>query len=146
MKRALLFLIAALLLLPAGAEETKKAAAAPVPEAKGPRISVEPDHFDFGKAVQNKTLAKEFSIKNYGTEDLVIENVSTTCGCTAALLDSKVVKPGGTAPLRVTLETRSYSGKVERKILIRSNDPATSLLELKVEAMVGAAGAASAEK
>ena len=140
MKRALLFLIAALLVLPAGAEE-KKAAAAPVPDAKGPRISVEPDRFDFGKAVQNKTLSKEFSVKNYGTEDLVIENVSTTCGCTAALLDSKVVKPGGTVPLRVTLETRSYSGKVERKILIRSNDAATSLLELKVEAMVGAAGA-----
>jgi hypothetical protein len=141
--------MAALLLLPAGAEEAKKAAAAPVPDGKGPRISVEPDRFDFGKAVQNKTLAKEFSVKNYGTEDLVIENVSTTCGCTAALLDSKVVKPGGTVPLRVTLETRSYSGKVERKILIRSNDPATSLLELKVEAMVSAAsaaGAAGAEK
>jgi hypothetical protein len=137
-KRALLFLIAALLLLPAGAEDTKKAAAPPAPDAKGPRISVEPDRFDFGKAVQNKTLSKEFSIKNYGTEDLVIENVSTTCGCTAALLDSKVVKPGGTAPLRVTLETRTYSGKVERKILIRSNDSATSLLELKVEAMVSA--------
>jgi hypothetical protein len=134
-RRALSFLIAAFLLVPAGAEDTKKAAA---PDAKGPRISVEPARFDFGKAVQNKTLAKEFSIKNYGTEDLVIENVSTTCGCTAALLDSKVVKPGGTVPLRVTLETRNYSGKVERKILIRSNDPATNLLELKVEVMVGA--------
>ena len=141
MKRALSFLIAAFLLLPAGAEETKKAVATPAPDAKGPRISVEPASFDFGKAVQNKTLSKEFSIKNYGTEDLVIENVSTTCGCTAALLDSKVVKPGGTTPLRVTLETRSYSGKVERKILIRSNDAATSLLEVKVEATVAAAGA-----
>ena len=140
MKRALSFLIGAFLLLPAGAEEAKKAAG--VPDAKGPRISVEPASFDFGKAVQNKTLSKEFSIKNYGTEDLVIENVSTTCGCTAALLDSKVIKPGGTAPLRVTLETRSYSGKVERKILIRSNDAATNLLEVKVEAMVGAAGGA----
>jgi uncharacterized protein DUF1573 len=140
-KRAWLFLMAALLLVPAGAEDTKKAAAAPAPEGKGPRISVEPQSFDFGKAVQNKTLSKEFSIKNYGTEDLVIENVSTTCGCTAALLDSKVVKPGGSTPLRVTLETRTYSGKVERKILIRSNDPATNVLELKVEAMVGAVSA-----
>ena len=139
MKRAWLFLIAAFLLVPAGAEDTKKAAV--VLDAKGPRISVEPASFDFGKAVQNKTLSKEFSIKNYGTEDLVIENVSTTCGCTAALLDSKVVKPGGTTPLRVTLETRTYSGKVERKILIRSNDLATNVLELKVEAMVGAVSA-----
>ena len=138
MKRAWFFLIAACLLVPAGAEDAKKAVVAPVLDVKGPRISVEPASFDFGKAVQNKTLSKEFSIKNYGTEDLVIENVSTTCGCTAALLDSKVIKPGGTSPLRVTLETRSYSGKVERKILIRSNDAATRVLELKVEAMVGA--------
>lgn len=141
MKRALSFLIAAFLVAPLWAEDAKTPVpgkATPGPEVKGPRISVEPSGFDFGKAVQNKTLSKEFSIKNYGSEDLVIENVSTTCGCTAALLDSKVVKPGGTAPLRVTLETRSYSGKVERKVLIRSNDPATSLLELKVEAMVSA--------
>jgi hypothetical protein len=141
-KRALSFLIAAFLVVPGWAEDAKpvpgKAPAAPGQDVKGPRISVEPAGFDFGKAVQNKTLSKEFSIKNYGSEDLVIESVSTTCGCTAALLDSKVVKPGGTAPLRVTLETRSYSGKVERKVLIRSNDPATNLLELKVEAMVGA--------
>jgi hypothetical protein len=115
--------------------ETKKAAS-PAAEVKGPRISVEPASFDFGKAVQNKTLSKEFSIRNFGTEDLVIENVSTTCGCTAALLDAKVIKPGGSTPLRVTLETRAYSGKVERKVLIRSNDTATKLLELKVETTV----------
>jgi hypothetical protein len=124
---------------PAAAQDASKPAGdkkkAPT-EARGPRISVEPASFDFGKSVQNKTLTKEFSIRNFGSEDLVIENVSTTCGCTAALLDTKMIKPGGTAPLRVTLETRAYSGKVERKILIRSNDPATNLLELKVETQV----------
>ena len=43
MKRALLSLMAALLLVPAGAEDTKKAAAPSVPDGKGPRITVEPD-------------------------------------------------------------------------------------------------------
>jgi hypothetical protein len=105
--------------------------------AKGPRIRVEPSSFDFGKAVQNRTLGKEFSLRNFGTEDLVIENITTTCGCTAALMDgNKVIKPGGTAPLRVSLETRDSSGKVERRILVRSNDPTTSLLEIKVEVTV----------
>ncbi len=102
----------------------------------GPRIRVEPETFDFGRAAQNKTLHKEFSIRNFGNQDLVIESVSTTCGCTAALMESKVVKPGGTTPLRVSLETRAYKGRVVRSVLVRSNDPQTGLLEVKVEATV----------
>jgi hypothetical protein len=118
------------------------AATPPPPEGKpaaGPRIRVEPEAFDFGRAAQNKTLRKEFSIRNYGNADLVIESVSTTCGCTAALMDSTVVKPGGTTPLRVTLETRAYRGRVLRSVMVRSNDPRARLVEVKVEATVEAA-------
>jgi Protein of unknown function (DUF1573) len=116
-------------LAPASAQDAKK-------EVAGPRLVVQPASFDFGKAVQNKTLNKEFSIRNFGTADLVIENVSTTCGCTAALLADKVIKPGSTTPLRVSLETRTYSGKVERTVLLRSNDPAASTVEVKVSVLV----------
>jgi hypothetical protein len=132
-RRALLAIAVLSLLSPAFGQE--KGAKTDV--VKGPRIRVEPSTFDFGKAVQNRTLDKEFSLRNFGSEDLVIENVTTTCGCTAALMDAnKVIKPGGTAPLRVSLQTRDYSGKMERRILVRSNDPTTSLLEIKVEVTV----------
>ena len=134
MKRALLAMAVVIFMGSAGAEEPAKKPAAP----KGPRISIEPASFDFGRAVKNRTLQKEFSIRNFGSEDLVIESVSTTCGCTAALPESKLVKPGGATPLRVTLETRDYSGRVERKVLVRSNDPTTSLVEVTVVATVGA--------
>jgi hypothetical protein len=129
MKNACLALLLPLLVVPAHAEEKKA-------ETKGPHIVVEPASFDFGKAVQNQTLAKQFSVRNYGNEDLVIENVSTTCGCTAALLDEKTVKPGGSATMRVTLETRTYSGKVQRTVVVRSNDPENKLAEVKVEVTV----------
>jgi hypothetical protein len=116
----------------AGAEEPKK-------PAEGPRIGVEPAAFDFGKTVQNKTLSKEFSIKNYGNQDLVIENVSTTCGCTVAEGYARTIKPGGSTPMRVSLETRASRGKIERQILVRSNDAATTILTLTVAATVEAA-------
>jgi hypothetical protein len=102
----------------------------------GPRIRVEPESFDFGNAAQNKTLRKEFSIRNFGTVDLLIESVTTTCGCTAALTESKVVKPGGSTPLRVSLETRAYKGRVQRSVMVRSNDPQAALVEVKVEVTV----------
>jgi len=108
--------------------------------AKGPRIAVEPPAFDFGKALPNKSLHKDFTIRNFGSEDLEIERVTTTCGCTAALADNKVVKPGESTTLRVTLQTRDYKGRVEREILVQSNDPAQNPLKLKVQATVVAGG------
>src|SRR5206468_11162916 len=125
--RALLMLSAFALVAPLGAQEAtppeKGTTAEKTPAAKGPRFSIEPESFDFGKALQNKTLSKEFTIHNYGTEDLVIQNVSTTCGCTVAGGYDKVIKPGGSTPLRVSLETRTSRGKVERTALTRTNDP-----------------------
>jgi len=110
--------------------------AAAAEQAKGPRITAEPLVFDFGRALQKKTLHKDFIIKNFGTDDLEIERVSTTCGCTAALIDNKIVKPGQKAVLRVSLDTRTAAGRIERKILVQSNDPVKNPLELKVQATV----------
>ncbi len=128
--------MAAVLLLagavPATAEEPAPAAAA----QRGPRISVDPAVFDFGKAQQEKTLEKEFTVRNLGNEDLVIESVSTTCGCTVAEGYSKVIKPGSSTPMRVKLQTRTTFGRLSRSVLIKSNDPSGRSLELKVEATV----------
>jgi Protein of unknown function (DUF1573) len=102
-----------------------------------PRIRVEPESFDFGNVLPDRTLRKEFTIRNFGNAPLELEKVSTTCGCTAALAGTKRVEPGGSTPLQVTFQTRRFSGKVERRVLVRSNDPETPLLEVKVGATVG---------
>ena len=108
------------------------------PAAGGPRITVEPPSFDFGKAVQNKTLQKEFSIRNLGDADLVLDSVTTSCGCTVADGYSKLVKPGTSTHMLVSLQTRTSSGKLQKSVLIKSNDPAKGTYELKLEATVSA--------
>jgi hypothetical protein len=133
--------IVAVLALGAGPVIAQQPAGAPAEtgaatSARGPRIVVDPPVFDFGKAQQEKTLEKEFTIKNLGSEDLVIEGVSTTCGCTVAEGYAKLVKPGASTPLRVKLQTRTVVGRLSRSVLIRSNDPSGRPLELKVEATV----------
>ncbi|HYN03271.1 MAG TPA: DUF1573 domain-containing protein [Vicinamibacteria bacterium] len=119
--------VVTLLSVAGGADERPTAA---------PRIQVEPEGFDFGKAQPGKTLRKEFTIRNFGDAVLVIEGVSTTCGCTAAISAQSRVEPGGRTSLRVTFETRTFSGKVERQVLVRSNDPKTPLLQVRVSATV----------
>jgi hypothetical protein len=135
MKRgALTFVFLLALTLPSAAQEGA-AKAAPAGTA-APRIAVEPESFDFGKAQQEKTLEKEFRIRNLGAADLVIEDVVTTCSCSVAEGYAKVVKPGGSTPLRVKLKTNNVSGRLVRSVLVKSNDPSGRPLEIRVEAQV----------
>lgn len=111
----------------------------PVPPASGPRIAVDPPSFDFGRTLPQKAVTREFSIRNFGDQDLVIENVSSSCGCTVAdTLTKKVVKPGGSQPLRVTLTTPAGPGAITKSVVVRSNDPARPLLEIKLKTTVAA--------
>jgi hypothetical protein len=104
--------------------------------AGAPSIRVEPEAFDFGRALPGKTLRKEFTLRNFGDAELVIEGVTTTCGCTAAISAKTRLEAGGSTQLTVSLETRSYSGKLERQVLVKSNDPKTPLLTVRVSATV----------
>ena len=124
---------------PVRSDEPSKPASAASPSAPGPRIAVDPPAFDFGRTLPQKAVTREFSIRNFGDQDLVIENVSTSCGCTVAdTLAKKVVKPGGSQPLRVTLTTPAGPGPITKSVVVRSNDPARPLLEIKLKTTVAA--------
>ena len=128
MKNLTLLLVVLALGQPARAQEAK-------PSAKGARIAVEPPGFDFGQALKNRDLSKEFFIRNFGNEDLAIEKVTTSCGCTVAEGYSKVVRPGGSTPLQVKMHTLA-PGKMQKSVLIRSSDPTHAVFELKLSADV----------
>ena len=105
-------------------------------EAEGPRIRVEPTTFDFGKVRPGRSLRKEFRLRNLGDRPLVIERVSRSCRCTSAEVEEATLAPGQSTPLRVGLETPERSGPLEEQVLVRSNDPETPLLEIRLLATV----------
>jgi hypothetical protein len=117
------------------------AARTPTPNATpqksdGPRIVVEPEGHDFGRVLQYKTLAKSFQIHNVGNKDLTLEPPMTSCGCTAALVETNVIKPGDSAPLKVELKTGGASGRIEKSVYIRSNDPSQKNVQVRISATV----------
>jgi len=105
-------------------------------EARGPRIRVEPTTFDFGKVRPGHALRREFRVRNLGDQPLVIERISRSCRCTSAETDVSTLEPGASTPLRVGLETPRKAGPVEERVVIRTNDPETPLLELRLLATV----------
>jgi hypothetical protein len=108
-------------------------------QAASALIRVEPSSFDFGRALPGKALRKQFVLRNAGDAELVIERVDTSCHCTAAIAGSTRLLPGRSTALTVSLDTSGLRGHVERRVLVRSNDPKTPLVELKIQATVEAA-------
>lgn len=105
-----------------GAEEQKK---------NPPRIQVIPTQYDFGR-VPPQELSYTFLVKNIGESNLEIYHVSTSCGCTKASIDTRVIEPGKTAEMVVNFDPNFHRSSGERKtarlrrsIYIRSNDPRT---------------------
>jgi hypothetical protein len=102
----------------------------------GPRIRVEPASFDFGRVQPHRTLRKDFRLLNLGDARLEISRISKTCACTRAVADEMTLEPGESTPLHVEIETRDASGRIEQRVLVRSNDPETPRLEVRVSATV----------
>lgn len=106
--------------------------------AAAPRalLSVDPDGFDFGTVRQHRALHKEFTLRNDGDAELAIREVATDCGCAVAELARERLGPGESVALRVTLQLRNERGRVERRVLIRSNDASRPVYTLRLVATV----------
>lgn len=91
-------------------------------DALGPRLMIRNPVYDFGAAERGSVVSHLFILRNEGSSPLVIEAVSSSCGCTAAIMDSKTIAPGGETNVKVTLNLKSRSGPQRQTVLIQSND------------------------
>ncbi len=110
------------------------ATASGLPGATKARAVFRATAHDFGKVKQGEVLTHEFEFTNGGTDTLVVERVETTCGCTAALVSEKEVKPGKAGKIKVSMDTHGYAGRMTRYVYLVSNDTDDSRRELSVSA------------
>ncbi len=105
-----------------------------------PEIRISEQPFSFGKVVNGQVLIKDLVVSNQGTGDLIIESVSTSCGCTTASLDSMIISPGKNANLHIEFDSGAHgpeaNGEVFRQIFIASNDPQQEETVIEFKAVV----------
>jgi len=89
-----------------------------------------------GKDSPNKNIPKTTAeIKNTGDNPLVIVDVSTTCGCTAATYDKRPAKPGET--LRVGIKmTPKDTGFFDEVVTIKYNSINNQPVKVKIKGNV----------
>ena len=100
------------------------------------KIQFVKEKHDFGKAEQGKILTYSFQFKNVGDAPLTINNVRTTCGCTAAVVKGKKLDPGKEGEIKISFNTTGYGGNVSKYIYVDSNDPSAPQKQLTISAAI----------
>jgi uncharacterized cupredoxin-like copper-binding protein len=77
---------------------------------------------DFGKVPEGQKIEYTFKFENKGTESLIIKDIKTSCGCTAAVVSSNSIKPGEVGSIKVDFDTKNRSGRNSKSVTIVSND------------------------
>jgi hypothetical protein len=76
--------------------------------------------FDFGQLVQGQPEEVVFTFKNISTDTLIIDNIRSTCGCTAPYWDYSPILPDSTS--QITLKYDAYkSGYFYKKVKVFFN-------------------------
>lgn len=92
-----------------------------------PDIVLEQGQQDLGQVINGEVRTLEVPVRNEGDGILIIEAVSTSCGCTSAQVDPGTIEPGEGGTLRITYDSGAHgpeaNGPVVRQIYIASNDP-----------------------
>jgi hypothetical protein len=108
--------------------------------AGSPDARLEQPQIDLGEMVNGEVRSFEVALVNQGAGDLVIEAVSTSCGCTRAELTPTTLKPGDRGSLQVTFDSGAHGpeevGPVQRQVFIASNDPDQPELEFRFTAEI----------
>ncbi len=75
---------------------------------------------DFGDIERNKPVVKFFKFKNISGEPITIDNIRTTCGCTAPDWSIEPVEHDSTSQLRIEYDAQK-AGYFRKKIKVFFN-------------------------
>jgi hypothetical protein len=89
---------------------------------------------DLGKIKEGQIVEVSFRFKNTGNSNLVIEDVSASCGCTIPEKPEKPFAPGEEGVIRAKFDSKNRVGEARKNVYVKSNTgQATQELSFRVE-------------
>jgi uncharacterized protein (DUF58 family) len=93
-----------------------------------PQIDLETTRLELGDVPNGQVVEREVTVRNTGTGELVVEEISTSCGCTSATLEPMQLAPGESGVLHIEFDSGAHgeelTGPLVRQVFLNSNDPA----------------------
>jgi len=88
---------------------------------KLPIVELDKEIHDFGTIKEGDVVETEFIVKNTGDSDLVIADAKGSCGCTVPEPPKDPIKPGASAPIKVSFDSKGKPGSQEKTITLTTN-------------------------
>ena len=103
----------------------------------GPGVEyLTPTLIDFGEVSEGELLHGEIRFVNSGDEEVLVDNVRPSCGCTVTHLESKSFAPGDTAKISFTLNTSRFKGTIRKTIRIYFKDKSLGTYKFTLQAKI----------
>ena len=135
-------------------KEVREYKLANAPEER-PQIVLEPQEIDLGDVSSKEgKVETSITIKNTGQKNLIVDSLSTSCGCTTVSVINNgqegpvfgtgtppedwatTIQPGETAELRIYYDPTFHEdarGPMVREVYISSNDPVDPVVKARIE-------------
>ena len=88
---------------------------------KLPKVELDKLIHDFGTINEGDVVETEFIVKNIGDSDLIILDAKGSCGCTVPKPPKNPIKPGESAPIKVSFDSKGKPGAQEKTVTITTN-------------------------
>jgi hypothetical protein len=97
------------------------AQAAKALEGKFPIVKLDKEVHDFGTINEGDMVETEFLVTNDGEVDLIISDAKGSCGCTVPEPPKEPIKPGASAPIKVTFNSQGKPGEQKKTVTLTTN-------------------------
>ena len=88
---------------------------------KLPKVKLDKLVHDFGTINEGDKVETEFIVTNDGEADLVIAEAKGSCGCTVPQPPKDPIKPGDSAPIKVSFNSQGKPGAQEKTVTLTTN-------------------------
>ena len=93
-----------------------------------PQIDLETTRLELGDVPNGQVVGRDVTVQNAGSQTLVVQEISTSCGCTSATLEPMQLAPGESGVLHIEFDSGAHGeelrGPLVRQVFLNSNDPA----------------------
>ncbi|MBK5269583.1 MAG: DUF1573 domain-containing protein [Bacteroidia bacterium] len=90
---------------------------------------------DLGKIKEGQQVEVAFRFKNIGTKNLVIDDVTASCGCTVPEKPEKAFIPGEEGVIKAKFDSKDKFGEVNKQVYVTANTniPNPMILNFRAE-------------
>ena len=97
---------------------------------------VDSHEWDFGQIKQGEILNHDFILKNETNNILTINNIHTSCGCTASESAKKSLMPQESTTIIVSFNSKGYLGAVTQFVYVNTDNADLAIIKFTIKAQV----------